>query len=191
MKKLMIIAAVVLATVASQGASFVWSTSSKIADATGTAITTADGYSALLNGGSIVLVQLASASDWSTATVLDAGTNGNAANIVASGPSSKKGTLSSTYMFNGATASLKDGDILAVMFKDASGNLSQLQYADGTAVDTTFTISGLDAGGDTWDGGVFTYASGQTFTVAAVPEPTSGLLLLLGMAGLALRRKQA
>jgi hypothetical protein len=26
---------------------------------------------------------------------------------------------------------------------------------------------------------------------AAVPEPTSGLLLLLGMAGLALRRKQA
>ena len=56
---------------------------------------------------------------------------------------------------------------------------------------TTFTISGLDAGGDTWDGGVFTYASGQTFTVAAVPEPTSGLLLLLGMAGLALRRKQA
>ena len=191
MKKLMIIAAVAFASVASYGASFVWNTSSKIADATGTAITSADGYSTLLNGGSIVLVQLASASDWSTATVLDAGTNGNAANIVASGPAGKKGTLSSTYMFDGATSSLKDGDILAVMFKDSSGSLSQLQYADGTAVNTTFTISGLDAGGDTWDGGIFTFASGQNFTVAAVPEPTSGLLLLLGMAGLALRRKQA
>jgi hypothetical protein len=36
--------------------------------------------------------------------------------------------------------------------------------------------------------GVFKAAGWQT---AAVPEPTSGLLLLLGMAGLALRRKQA
>jgi hypothetical protein len=33
-------------------------------------------------------------------------------------------------------------------------------------------------------------ASAGAWTAAAVPEPTSGLLLLLGMAGLALRRKQ-
>lgn len=31
----------------------------------------------------------------------------------------------------------------------------------------------------------------NTWTTMAVPEPTSGLLLLLGMAGLALKRKQA
>ena len=31
----------------------------------------------------------------------------------------------------------------------------------------------------------------SAFTYAAVPEPTSGLLLLLGMAGLALKRKRA
>jgi hypothetical protein len=30
-----------------------------------------------------------------------------------------------------------------------------------------------------------------TWTAVNVPEPTSGLLLLLGMAGLALRRKQS
>ena len=35
------------------------------------------------------------------------------------------------------------------------------------------------------------YASGDWKTMSNVPEPTSGLLLLLGMAGLALRRKQA
>ena len=189
MKKLMIIAAVAFAAVASQGASFAWNTTSKITDATGTAITTAAGYTSLLNGGAIVLVQLASATDWSSATVLDAGTNGNAANIYTGAPSSKKGTLTGTYGFDAATSSLKDGDILAVMFKDASGNLSQLQYTDGTAVDATYTISGLDAIGDIWTGETFTFASGQTFTVA-VPEPTSGLLLLLGMAGLALRRRR-
>ena len=37
----------------------------------------------------------------------------------------------------------------------------------------------------------FATASNQWGTYAAVPEPTSGLLLLLGMTGLALRRKKA
>ena len=34
-------------------------------------------------------------------------------------------------------------------------------------------------------------ASGWTSATAAVPEPTSGILMLLGMAGLALRRRRA
>jgi hypothetical protein len=39
--------------------------------------------------------------------------------------------------------------------------------------------------------GTKTYGEAGWYSAAAVPEPTSGLLLLLGMAGLALRRKQA
>ena len=35
------------------------------------------------------------------------------------------------------------------------------------------------------------YAGAGWYSTAAVPEPTSGLLMLLGMAGLALRRKRA
>jgi len=35
------------------------------------------------------------------------------------------------------------------------------------------------------------YASAGWYSTAAVPEPTSGLLMLLGMAGLALRRRRA
>ena len=35
------------------------------------------------------------------------------------------------------------------------------------------------------------YAGAGWYTTAAVPEPTSGLLMLLGMAGLALRRRRA
>ncbi len=47
-----------------------------------------------------------------------------------------------------------------------------------------------DAGGSFINLGNTATAGGAT-TWTAVPEPTSGLLLLLGMAGLALRRKQA
>ena len=36
-----------------------------------------------------------------------------------------------------------------------------------------------------------TWNAGQMTTYAAVPEPTSGLMLLLGIAGLALKRKRA
>ena len=192
MKKLMIIAAVAMAAVAAQAASFNWNTANtaKITDGEGAAITTTAGYDALMNGGSIVLVLLGEGNNWGNATVLDAGTNGNAAKVYTGSPNSKKGTLTGTYMFDGASGVLSDGDVLGVMYKDADGNLSKLLYADGTEVSTTYTISGLDAAGDTWTGTAFTFASGQNFTTA-VPEPTSGLLLLLGMAGLALRRKQA
>ena len=36
-----------------------------------------------------------------------------------------------------------------------------------------------------------TYAGAGWYQAAAVPEPTSGLLILLGVAGLALKRKRA
>ena len=60
-----------------------------------------------------------------------------------------------------------------------------------TTVDDVLVISGLDDimnGGNRWSGNL-NYASSGNFT--AVPEPTSGLLMLLGMTGLALRRKRA
>ena len=195
MKKLMIALATVACAAGLQAASFSWGTDTKFTDDTGTVITTADGYTAALNGGSIVLVKLAALDagyDWANATVLAGQT---APTIKTSNPASTKGRLSATYSFtfdedNAANNPFKNGDILGVMFKDSEGNLSQLVYASDmtTTVDDVYTVSGLSD--NTWDGTKFTYASGGNFT-AAVPEPTSGLLLLLGMAGLALKRKRA
>ena len=55
-------------------------------------------------------------------------------------------------------------------------------------------VSGLEKiGGGAFDGanGAFATNGGGSWPSAPAPEPTSGLLLLLGVAGLALRRKHA
>ena len=192
MKKLMIALAAVACAAAVQAAAFSWSTTNKFTDDKGTVITTADGYTAALNGGSIVLVLLSDGTYDGAKTVLAGQT---APTIKTTNPANTKGRLSATYSFTfnedpGAENILKNGDILGVMFQDDKGNLSQLVYASDmtTTVDDVYTVSGLSA--NTWAGTAFTYASGGNFT-ASVPEPTSGLLMLLGMAGLALRRRRA
>ena len=193
MKKLMIALAAVACAAAVQAASFTWGTTNKFTDSEGTVITTADGYTATLNGGSVVLVLLSDGTYDGAKTVLAGQT---APTIKTSNPASTKGRLSATYTFafddeTPANNPFKNGDVLGVMFMDADDNLSQLVYASDmtTVVADTYTVSGLSD--DSWAGTGFTYATGGNFTAAAVPEPTSGLLLLLGMAGLALKRKRA
>ena len=77
------------------------------------------------------------------------------------------------------------------MWKDATtGDLSKLVYtADASEAEAVFQISGLANNATALTGKILPFSG--NFQAAAVPEPTSGLLLLLGMAGLALRRKQA
>lgn len=63
----------------------------------------------------------------------------------------------------------------------------------GTMYDKEFTMT--TSGSFTQDKGTGDYSltvpTAAAWTTAAVPEPTSGLLMLLGMAGLALKRKRA
>ena len=182
MKKLMIAAAIVCAAAMSQAASIAWSSDYNYVTKDGT-IQTAD----TADAGTFVLCYLGDTKNgysWDDAEVVNEGTV-----KYASMGSSKTAKAGGTFAFTFDDGDYKDGDVFGVMFQDASGNLSQLVTPGDspTAIAEAFTISGLT---DDRYAGVMSFA-GSNYTVASVPEPTSGLLLLLGVAGMALRRRRA
>ncbi len=180
MKKLMVaIAAVTLAGIA-QAAALNWTSSTFLWD------TSTDAKATSISGGAIMLCLINDGADWTKGvTDLDAGvlvTSGMAA-AIGRVKGSDEGAFSWTY----SSGTLDNGDVLTVLFKDTDGKYSQLEYVSGGKVTDTYTVSGL--AGDTSTLTTFEFASAGNFTVA--PEPTSGLLMLLGVAGLALRRRRA
>ena len=86
----------------------------------------------------------------------------------------------------GITDTSKNYDMYFVVFNNA----------DATKADKYVMVSDLNKAYSGMDGkysasGVFSASTAWTPTSSSVPEPTSGLLMLLGVAGLALRRKRA
>ena len=196
------VAAIALAAVSANAASFTWKTGNytNVLNPDGSAVTTADGYTSLMNGGNIVLVLLDSEklyTDTSKMTVLT-GTSGDVAAFKSSGGATIKYGLNTSFVFSYDSGVLKNGDKVGVAYQSASGELSQLVLTDTTGadlgkVDSVYTVSGLSD--NSWAGDAFTFTAAGTSAnktyITAVPEPTSGLMLLLGMAGLALKRKRA
>ena len=180
MKKLMIAVAIVCAAAMSQAASINWgaATAANYVDKDGNVMT-----AATADAGKFVLVYLGNGTaDWANATVVNEGS-------VAFGNSMGKLSAKASGAFNftyGADGAPINNDIFGVMFKDSEGNLRQLETVEGAPIMTEFKITGM---GDNLYEGQMHFAS-SNYTVASVPEPTSALMLLLGVAGPALRRKQ-
>ena len=186
MKKLMIVAVIALCAAYANAAAFSWATSANLTT-DGSAVATS---SAAMNGGTFALVYLgndADKIDWTTASVVDTASPSFVSSM-------GKTTAKTSKTFTFSMDDYGNGDIFGVVFKDSSDKLYYLQTGASGNMSPTYTISGLD--NDNSQLAQFDFAS-SAFSIstapsaAVVPEPTSALLLVLGMAGLALRRKRA
>ena len=182
MKKLMIAAAIVCATAFANAASAVWGVG-YIEDADGNLLdSSSTGYTATLNIYSdealTTLVLSSSTSDWDggfadggeTDSLLDNSTDT---------------TYYGQIVIDHAGQTMKsDG------FQFTTSTFSD--QVDVFAMTATDEVMGIEKiGGGDFDGANGAFETNGGGSWSAVPEPTSGLLMLLGMAGLALRRKRA
>ena len=187
MKKLMIAAAIVCAAVMAQASCAIgWNTNGKkfLNPTTGAEMTSYDG---------LVLVVMSSATDWANAKPIDTITEGVGGTTMAISSGRVSGTVKWDWTDGSAENLIDNGDYLALMYQGKNG-LEQLKYyqADGkgATVDATFgPVSGIS--NNSYSKTSQKIMMGDAYTTAAVPEPTSALLMLLGVAGLALRRRRA
>ena len=192
MKKLIIAAAVACVAALTQAATVSW-TCAGLLNSSGTTLTTGAGYIFCTKGTSQTTVAAVTAELAALTSADGLKTYLNDNSLIALKGAVSGGEISVTGVdlaTSGVPASTTGVKIFAVIVDDdtfgddvkyvittTSGNVKT--PAAGTSNNAGFSLDGAAA-----------TASASNWTAAA-PEPTSGLLLLLGVAGLALKRKRA
>jgi hypothetical protein len=181
MKKIMILASAIAISCAANAAQYVWGLSSyDYQDKSGTPLE--DGTAFFFLG---TVTASDTAFDLSQATYITYG--GFDANNYAYGHVDNSNLLSSD-----AITSTAAGQAYSIVLVDANVTTLEGYEGDYTIVTGTSNAGVLPGATNTYYADfVNGTSSAYTTSTMAVPEPTSGLLLLLGMAGLALKRKRA
>ena len=194
MKKLMIAAAIVCAAAVSQAAAISWGTTCTC-DGEGADLINSEGtpavlgwvFSGISTGDYALLTDAETIWNGFDAANNQLTINGTTYNATFAGVQSVDGYID----FGTEQGYNKDDQVYAALVFTTTVDGTDLYAAN--AVDGVVAQGGLDAlmAGVNWgtlDEGMGT---GDPSTWQSVPEPTSGLLLLLGVAGLALRRRRA
>ena len=193
MKKLIVALGACLIGVAASAANVTWAISNVAACGTDA---TMEGYVAyfLMSADTS---NAASAKLWSVADAITAAQGKDASAFTSHSLASSKaltdeGGVKSAKVTSYASSwvSPETGNFYAIVFNaDSIADATHYMVVGGAEADGSFKLS---FGTATANQTASLNASSATWTATgAVPEPTSGLLMLLGMAGLALRRKRA
>ena len=191
MKKLMIMLGAVAAAIGVQAASIDWSVANNgwVLDSGSKA---ASGYTVYLINGATALETIAAAIDGTTGAFDanqtwvygSAATDNNKGRVSELTTTTDKLTRGTKYDFSVLMIDTAAEGGPKYMVSDTFAQKAY-KVGDDEAMAISFGADALGANALTYDSS--TAANGW----AAVPEPTSGLLMLLGMAGLALRRRRA
>ena len=193
MKKLIVGIVSVLAAIAVNAASVSWQSGVVFApsDANGT-LATGSAYK-MPDSATAAMYLFAIADSTAYEKVLADGvyaTYGSKLGDATASTTSLKSSKFSTLETTGHAASSTAYAAILFTYTDSAG---KEWYLENTA-----TAAINDLGGDAtvnnlarYIGGVSSNGQLASWSTAAVPEPTSGLLMLMGLAGLALRRKRA
>lgn len=189
MKKLLVIAVVAMTALVTQASSFIWSctgakTVGTLYDYTGTGKVAANTVAYLFDADQVsqsALLASVRAGDAISGYVDSTTVNSSSKIAVTSATPFSYGTTGSDYDFYFAILDTANDQLLisSVVENNPAQASDTTTVAFGGAAATFSKASHGEEG----------YSSAGWYSV--VPEPTSGLLMLLGMAGLALRRRRA